>query len=432
FYTNLDPASDVLIAQYATAAKRLAEEADLPSLVSCDPLVTGALPCAREFVETFGKRVYRRPLTAEEVSGYEELASWQLERADFASTIRLLLETMLQSPQFLYHLPNGEGAYAVASRLSFLILQRAPDDALLEAAERGELDDAAGIEAHVRSMLASPEGQAALVRFHSELLGLDDLELLLQDATAAPGLDLALLSSMREETETFVARVLADGGNLMTLLTADYTYADASAAALYGAAVEGDAPQRIALDPAQRAGLLTQPSLMALHHSPVRRGLFINETLLCADIPPPPPSVDTIPPEPVAGLPPREQWLSHITDPACASCHELIDPLGFAFDHYDASGRWQDQKGGFPVDASGTVDLLSGKPGFEDAVGLAAILANSEQVQECIASHWVAYVLGRPLSDADRCLVEDAQARLSSSGFDIVELFVAITVGGTP
>ena len=434
FRQNLGVVSDVAVAQYADAASALADRAVAQRLGELSPC--GASPsepsaCLEEFIAEFGRRALRRPLLESEVAAYASLAKWQLGRGDFASAVRLTIETMLQSVHFLYHVVQREAdgrltPHSIATRLAFAVTRTTPDVQLLEAADANAFEDRAVVEAEVRRLLDSDAGRETLVSFHAQLLGLEQLEDLAGEGVTDQDYDAATLAAMRRETETFVHEVLQESGRLDELLTATHSYADPTVAALYGLPAPDLEWQRVELDPAQRAGFLTQPSAMALRRSPVRRGLFVDETLLCGKIPPPPPSVDTTPPEPIEGVPPRERWLAHVTDPACAGCHQLLDPVGFAFDHYDAFGRWQDQKGGYPVDASGTVELIEGAPAFGDAVELAALLAQSDELHECMSQQWLAFALGRPRDPLDACLEDESYVAFQASGFDVRELFVSI------
>jgi hypothetical protein len=212
--------------------------------------------------------------------------------------------------------------------------------------------------------------------------------------------------------------VVADeGGTLTDLLSVSHSFVDERLAGLYGTDItaqetpDGDGVRRVEFDPDRRAGILTQPGLLATHASPtesslVLRGKFIRERLLCGTIAPPPGDVDTDLPPPSPDLSPRERWEEHLTDPTCASCHLLMDPLGFAFEHYDAIGRWRDQIGPWNVDAAGELTGTDVDGPFDGPVELSAKLARSQIAADCFVRQWMLYAFARNLGD-DRDLVDD-------------------------
>jgi hypothetical protein len=281
-------------------------------------------------------------------------------------------------------------------------------------------------------MLEDPRARAALANFNGQWLRLDDLDRLDKDPSAYPEFEAALAASMKAETLALLEDVVFDGaGDLDTMLTADYGFADAALGELYGVSVAGDGLQRVDLDPTQRAGLLTQASVLALtgkpnQSSPVLRGKFVRARLLCEELPEPPPDVDTTPPTVDSDVTTRERFDQHSADPACASCHQLIDPIGFGLEHYDGIGRWRATDGGQPVDASGeVVGMQNGT--FDGAIELSEMLAGSEQVRTCFVETWFTYAHGRAPVEDDACTTDELAQAFDTSSRDVKSLLLALT-----
>jgi hypothetical protein len=272
--------------------------------------------------------------------------------------------------------------------------------------------------------------------FSDQWLGLDGLATADKDPKAYPSYTPQLKVTWKAETMAFVTDVILDhGGDLATLLTAPYTMMNADVAAFYGitGGPTGTDFVHVDLDPTQRAGLLTQPSVLAVtahadQTSPVRRGKFVRERLLCEQIAPPPPNVKAVPPAVDPGATTRQRFSQHDTDPFCASCHHLMDPVGFGFEHYDPLGLWRDTDQGLPIDASGLVSDSKDVNGpFDGAVSLAQKLSTSEEVRSCLVTQWFTYGQGRSISTADTCSIGKLQAAFAAGSYDVKELMVALT-----
>ena len=220
-----------------------------------------------------------------------------------------------------------------------------------------------------------------------------------------------------------------------TLLTAPYTMMNADVAAFYGISggPTGSAFVHVDLDPTQRAGLVTQPSILAVtahadQTSPVLRGKFVRERLLCEPIAPPPPNVKAVPPVVDSTATTRQRYSEHESNPYCASCHHLMDPIGFGLEHYDPLGLWRSTDQGQPVDASGQItDSKDANGPFDGAVALAQRLSTSEEVRECVVSQWFTYAQARPAASDDTCTMGSLQTAFAAAGYDIKELLVALT-----
>jgi hypothetical protein len=438
----------LLAEQYQTAAEAIAARAvrDLPGLLGCDPAAAGEDTCAARFIRSFGKRAFRRPLDHGQVERLSSLYAWGRERYDFAASIELVVEAALQSPSFLYRVefgmpePSAPGVVALdphetASRLSYLLWASMPDAELFAAADAGRLRTAREIEAQARRLLGDPRARAAVANFHRQWLGLDGLDGLAKDTDIYPAYHNTLRPLWKTETLRFLERVVFDeGGGLGAMFTAPYSMMNADLAAFYGVAgPTGDAFERVPLDPAQRGGFLTQAGVLARYaksnqSSPVQRGKFVRTRLLCQPLPPPPNDMAIRPPVIDAHATTREKFREHSEDPGCAQCHELMDPIGFGFEHYDAIGAWRDLDHGLPVDASGLVRATQDADGpFDGAMELGARLAGSEGVRACVTTQWFRFAHGRGEGPEDACSLTELRAAFAAAGHDVRELLVALT-----
>jgi Protein of unknown function (DUF1592)/Protein of unknown function (DUF1588)/Protein of unknown function (DUF1595)/Protein of unknown function (DUF1585)/Protein of unknown function (DUF1587) len=434
------PVSDLQVEQYMAAAEELAVWSieDIGALLPCDPVADGEDACATQLIAELAPRAYRRPLTADELTGLQGVYQDGVAQGDFANGIRLVVQGLLQSPWFLYHVEFGEddGAsgelvaltdHELAARLSFFLWDSMPDDALFAAAQAG-LDDDAALTEQVDRMLADPRARDGVAHFHLQWLGVDEVDKVEKTAEYFPSFDSTLASAMLQETADFSSYVVLDGdGMLSTLLTASYTLStDADLLALYGVTVPADhvAGEPIPLPADQRSGLLTQASVMTKHAhvnqtSPVHRGKLVRENLLCQPLLPPPPDVDTVPPTPDPDATTRERFEQHRTDPSCSGCHGLIDPLGFAFEHYDGIGAWRAIEAGAPVDASGEITVTDVDREIDGALEMGAAFAESTTVQECVARQWFRFAFGRSETEQDACSTDTLDADFAASGGDV-------------
>jgi hypothetical protein len=439
--------SELVAEQYLAVAEDVARRAsaDLPALLGCDP-ATGEDACVASFIERFSARAWRRPLGDDEQTRLMTVFTSSRDQWGTRVAVELVLEVMLQSPHFLYRvelLPSGAAAgeiarldgYQLASRLSYMLWSTMPDDALFAAADAGELDTDEGVGAYARRMLDDPRADTVLLRFFDEWMLLSELEGLAKDTEVYPDWRPEIADLFRDETHAFIHEVWQnEGASLETLLTADFTMVNAELAEFYGMTAPAGAEYvRVPVDPTRRAGLLTHGSFLAGHSkvhetSPIHRGMFVRAGLLCGDVPPPPPGIDPIAPDPDPSLTLRERLEEHRSDPVCASCHALLDPIGFGFENFDSTGRWRDQEAGRAVDASGFLEDTDVDGEFVGAVELAHRLAGSEQVSDCMVRQWFRYGYGRTESIRDdTCSLEQLEDTFDSSGGDLRELVVALT-----
>jgi hypothetical protein len=445
----LTQAAPAAVEQYRTAAETLAGTAvkNLTKLVTCQPGTTTSSEetCAQTFISTFGARAFRRPLAADESAGL--LAVFRSVRAvgDFTLGIQGVVAAMLQSPNFLYRVERPPasaapgtvvalGPYDLASRLSYFLLDTMPDEALFTAASAGRLSTPADLEREARRLLQDPRARDAAAEFFRQWLLLSKLDAQTKDAKLYPEYNDTLRAAMRDETLRFATSTLFDGdGRFETLLTSTRATVNAALAKIYGvAAPAGTGFGPVDLDPRQRSGLLTHASILALTAnddttSPVRRGKFVLDQLLCQSPPAPPPNVDTTFPAAVPGQTVRERFATHTTNAACASCHAYIDPIGFGFENYDPIGRYRTTDGGKAVDTSGQIKGTRDINGpFNGAVELGRKLVASPQARECMAKQWFAFSQGRPDEAGDAASMREIVDGFERSGANVRELVVAL------
>jgi hypothetical protein len=443
------PVSRLLVEQYGQAAEQMATAAlpRIDALVACDRVALGDAACASHFVGTFGLRAYRRPLRADEQARFESMYAAAATRSGFAHAIQLVIQAMLQSPNFLYHSEFGVdsaaagttmalGAYELASRLSYFLWNTMPDDRLLEAGRTGALDTPTGLLAEAKRLLDDAHAPQAIASFHLQWLDLrDKLDDLQKDTAIYPTFNPAMVDAMRTETTTFADYVIRQGdGRLQTLLTAPFSFAAAPLRPVYGlsAAAQGDTSSPVYLDPSQRAGLLTQAAFLATHahpdqSSPVQRGVTIRRNVLCEALPDPPPNVNPTPPALDPKATTRERFAQHTTDASCAGCHSLIDGIGLGFENYDGIGSFRTTENGLAIDATGQILGTSDLNGaFAGAVELAGKLAHSEEVQECVSRQWFRFAMGRLEAAGDECSLEVASTAFQRSDFNVKDLLLAV------
>jgi hypothetical protein len=395
--------------------------------------------CAVAFVEDLGRQLHRRPLSAEQTEAYVALYDAASAGGDgFGAAIAWMVEAMLQSPHFLYRVEIPEGTatrvtgYEMASRLSYTFWQSPPDEALLSAAEAGELETDAGIEEQARRLLSS--GRALRVyEFFEQWLDLDELTVLDRDPELYPGLPSHLPALLRAENRAFVEGLLQRGdGTLSELLTAEYTYTNGALAQHY----ELDGPDGNAFErtPAPgRRGILTQGMLAvqdaSTRTSIVRRGLKLRTDFLCQTVPAPPDDVDLTLDGIGAELSQVERLALHRQNASCAGCHRLMDPLGVAFENFDAVGRFRAQdEYGAPVDSNGEFFLTMDVDGPIDSVSAVALaLASSREMEQCYLMQNFRFFFGREAKAEDLCSQAQLTEHFQASGQGLADLFIGLT-----
>jgi hypothetical protein len=435
---------------YQDAADKVASTVtgDETMMTALAPCATGAdkRTCARAFVTTFGARAYRAPITdAADIDRH--LAVFEVGIAtSYQYGIELTLSAMLQSPRFLYVVEVGTSekvaadaiklsGYELAARLSYGLWNTAPDARLTMAAASGMLATKEGVAAQLPWMLADPKGQTAVRRFVEEWIRLSDVTTATKDVTLYPQWDSSTLpTSMVGQARAFFDDVLGgQGGKLGALLTSPRLFANRDLAPYYGTTSTAMTFQAVQPTTAGGApsGLLTLPALLATlakpdASSPIYRGKFVREQLLCQQLPPPPPNVPK-PPDVQAGVSTRERFRQHETDAACSTCHAMIDPIGFGFENYDAVGRYRTTDNGQPVDASGQIIGSQDVDGtFNGVAELGKKLAGSQQVQDCVARQWFRFMMSRFEQDADGCSLADVLTKFRAVDGSLTSLPAAL------
>jgi mono/diheme cytochrome c family protein len=429
-----------LVAAQSVAAKVKAQPARFAPCL-------GAADCPEQFLGDFGRRAFRRPLTPDEISRYATL--WRAQPTD-ADGLDATVSALLVSPGFLYRSELGEETspgvfrltpWETAGALSYAFWATMPDDALFEAAATGGLDTPIGIAAQAERLLADPRAREQIGAFALQWLGVEGLSTREKRPDLFPTWSPALAESMLEETRRFVvAAVFEDDARFASLLTGTHTFVDARLAALYGLAGDYGATFERAdvsgLAGGARAGVLGHASMLATtahsdQTSPIRRGLFVRERLLCTVFGTPPADAGGVPDvDPQATT--RERFRQHTAEERCAACHRYIDDLGFGFEQFDAVGAFRETEAGRPIDHRGNLNdvegLGTGTDGpYETLPALGALLAESERAEACFATQVWRFHRGRLEAPADTCELEEVQATFRASGGDVRALLVALT-----
>jgi hypothetical protein len=442
--TDADALMTVSFKLATTAGQKLAQ------LMPGVPIPTdaaGQANWAQQFITTFGKRAYRRPVLPAEAADlftlYQAQLAAPISAPDFPTAMTAVIAGMLMSPAFLYRWELGPekpivqsnlirfNQYELASRLSYWLWASMPDDALLSAADAGQLATDDQIEQQIRRMLADPKAADGMLDFHIQWLKLTDLPTLTKTAASfTPD----LISSMLGETQRFTMSVMGPQGDgkLQTLLTSPNSFVDGNLAKLYGVPnVTGTNFVPVKLDATQRAGILTQGSFLASRsnpdeQNPILVGVNILRRLFCMDIQKPTNIV--VPPVTAAapGTTIRSRYDIHGMNTCATQCHSLIDPPGFAFLTYDQTGAWMATDAGKPVDASGSFNLAGNTFTFKNAVDLVGELAQNQTVQDCMASMQLRYLNRRLEADGDTTSLSTSRKAFSAASDDVRELIVAL------
>jgi hypothetical protein len=427
--------------QYLDAAEKIASDTvanRLSRVLTCDPATAGEQACATTFISSFGTKAFRRPVDADQTTAL--MSIWQVGRdtgGDFKSGVEAVIAAVLQMPEFLYRFelspPTGGNklvaldGWDMASRLSYLLWNSGPDDALIAAAQAGKLHTAADLSAQVMRMLGQPRAKEMVLRFHDQWLQVSGIGALEKDPMQYPKFSPAVATAMQQEVRALVDAVVFQGdGKIGGLFTTPYTFANDVLGKFYG--INGLGPtfgrvDQTMLGMRPAAGILTAGGLLAAHAdrnntSPTKRGIFVREALLCEGLPPPPPNANIMPPVTKPNQTRRQAMINHVTDPTCAACHIVMDQIGFGFEGFDASGAWRTIENGQAVDASGMIVGSDVAGNFNGPVELGAKLAGSEEAVSCAATQWFRFAFGRNSGDTsgDKCAVTQLHDALKQGG----------------
>ncbi len=437
--------------EFQRTAEALANQVVSPEyrdfLVPCRPARKDAADkdCATQFVSSVGRLLHRRPLEpGVQADVVREAGEAATELKDFYRGLAVALEGLLVSPDMLFIVDRTEpdparpgqrrlDAYSIASRLSFFLWNAAPDDALLTAAERGELHDPAGRAKAVERMLASERLETGVRAFFDDMLAFDELTVLAKDPGIYPAFTGVTIADSREQTlRTIVDLLVTQERDYRDLFTSRETFISPALGILDGVtAPPGWTRYEMPAD-GPRAGLLTHVSFLAGHahpgrSSPTLRGKALRELLLCQVVPRPPPDVDfSLFEDPASSLhTARERLNAHQANPICAGCHKVTDPIGLALENFDGAGRYRDNERGAPIDASGALDGKS----FSDAAELGAVLRDNPALTACLVKRMYSYGIGGPAPKADdKGMLPFLRERFAENGYRVPSLMRTIAL----
>ena len=442
--TSLPHLRDLIVSgPYNTTG--ISETATRSKIFSCRPTVPSEeLECAREIVSRLGSEAYRRPLSDNDISGLMNFYSAGSARGGFEGGVRRALEAILASPHFVFRFERepenkdpGEtyrlSDVDLASRLSFFLWGTPPDAELLEIAAEGDLSDKE-LERQTRRMLADPRSEALGTRFAGLWLRLQDLYKNRPDPNFYPNFDENLADAMRRETELFFYNLVREDKSFLEFFSADYTFVNERLARHYGIpGVSGNHFRRVTYSDDRRRGLLGQGSVLVLtsmanRTSPVLRGKWVMEVLLGTPPPPPPPGVPDLDETGTVSdgkfLTTRERMELHRENPACSSCHSLMDPIGLALDNYDVTGRWRLRENGNPIDTRG--DFYDGTPVSTPAELVDALLGRPIPLVRNFTENLMAYALGRRVEYYDQPVVREISRNAEKSDYRMSSFILGI------
>lgn len=431
--------SALLVDQYMNAAEDIANEVVGQRLDDILPCEFGDrnLNCAEDFLMEYGTRIFRRPLSSDEMGIYLGLFDDVYCEEGFSEAIKWTIAALLQSPHFLYRAELGTkdesnfvlSSWEIATELSYLIWQTTPDTELLAMAQSDELHDRSVVLQKAQEMLSDPRAAQTVVAMSEQWFSLDLLPIVAREGEYN-ALTPEIRSDMGLEIQKLMHQSFSENVGFSELMQAQHSYMSPELAAYYGVAngsgeADSDGFQRVDLSGEERyGGLLTQGALLTVHalpttSSPIHRGLLVRERFLCQELPPPPANLDTSPPAMDESMSTRQRYEVHTTESACSSCHNLIDSIGFGFENYDGIGRWRDMDGVHTVDASGAVSSIDDNDHlFEGVSELSSILADSDQVGQCYVQQWFTYGFGEGDMEEENlyCAVQQASEHYQTEG----------------
>ena len=435
-----------------SVAAQVVSEPHRSTLVPCKPAALTDIDdaCTSQFVAKAGRMLYRRPLTESEVKGQVAVADAATKKLkSFYSGLEMALAGMLEAPEFLFRQqtveadPDHRGqyrldAYSKASQLSFLLWDSTPDRMLLAAAENGELNSQKGLTKQVDRLLASPRVEAGVRAFFTDMLGFEDFTTLSKDAAIYPKFTPEVARDAREQTlRTLVDHLVTRKGDYRDIFTTRRTFLTPMLAAVYSlplaagadapnGAVDNWVPYEYGDGDPRGTGILTEVSFVALHShpgrsSPTLRGKALREVLLCQKVPDPPGNVNfTVVQE--TNNPKykttRDRVTAHRTDPTCAGCHKLIDPMGLAMENFDSAGGYRKTENGAQIDSSGELDGMK----FTDATGLGKAMHDNPAAPACLVNRLYSYSAGRPAVKGESEFVRYLEKGFAADGYRVPDL----------
>lgn len=403
---------------------------------------------AANVARNLARRAYRRPPSDDEVETLLKVFDLaQEQKMSYAASLRLVLKAILISPQFLFITPTQTGQtgkpivplddYQLASRLSYFLWSTMPDAELTATADAGALHEPSVLRAQVKRMLGNPRARALFDGFGAQWLGLGDLRNKTFDAEKFPEMTPAVRPAMYDEARLFFESIVRENRSVTSFVDADYTFLNEALAPFYGLeqSVRGTEMRRVTLADRNRGGILGMPGVLAVtslpeRTSPVKRGVWVLEQVLGQHVPPAPanvPSLEKQDRRKVADLTLRQRTELHRTNPVCANCHKILDPIGFGLENFDAIGRWRDRDdSGAPIDAAG--ELPGGKR-FASPKDLKAIVAGrKDELARNLVRKLLAYALCRQLEAYDEIVVDRIVETIAADGYRIQPLITEIVI----
>lgn len=427
------------------AAVIVGNQAALDKIAPCAAGATGttATDCAKNMVQKFGAKAYRAPVTdAADIDRHVKLFSTGATTS-YAHGIEMLLQGMLQSPRFLYRVEIGTtekvsatavklAPYEVAARLSYTLWDSPPNDQLNQAVAAGSLASKEGVAQQLSWMLQDPRGVKLVNRFLAAWTHVGNVDNLVKNPDTYPQFQSASFrQSLKDQAAAFFDDLLnKQGGKLDALFKSPTAFYNKDLGSYYG--VTGtDMFQSVQKTDGTVSGILTLPAMLAVQgkpneSSPIYRGRFVREALLCQQLPSPPANIPAAP-EVTPGVSTRERLAEHEVNATCAGCHQLLDPIGFGFENFDTLGRYRTEDGGKPVDASGKLVSTRDIDGpFNGVAELANKLASSSEVKECVARQWFRFAINRFEQPLDGCSMKSVMDSFDAAGQDLKSLPQAI------
>lgn len=426
--------------QYLSVARSIADQVvegkARDALIGCARVDVG---CATAFIKQRGRQLFRRPLTADEISTYAGVFDAAVKQdGDTDKALRLSLVGMLMSPEFLFRIEKAESdpadaktyrldGYSAASRISFLLWDAGPDAELLQAAGSGELGTEAGLQKQVQRMIASPRLADGVRAFFTDMLFFEAFDTLTKDATTYPQFSQAVADSAREETMRFlVDHLVTRGGDYRDIFTARDTVINRTLAAVYNVPYASDQPWASYRFPeaAERSGILTQITFLSLFShpggsSPTIRGVKLHEIFLCIHTPDPPPDVDFSKVQAMATGTVRTRLIDHMTNPGCSSCHRVSDPAGLTLERFDGLGQYRVAENGVPIDVSADI----GGAKFSGAQGLGQYMHDQPLTSSCVVRKVNAYGVGKAAAPGDMAYLNAQTEAFARGGYRMVDLY---------
>jgi hypothetical protein len=445
FLNNLSPLQSE---QYLEIANEVLNQSDVQKRLFSKPPADGAdlRAEAEKVAESLARKAYRRPPSQDEIAVLLQVFDLAREnQLDYADALRLMTKAILVSPQFLFITPAQEiesdrrivplDDYQLASRLSYLLWSTMPDAELFELADQGKLHESKNLQAQVKRMIADPRSRALFDGFGAQWLGLGDLETKTFDLEKFPQMTSEMRLAMVEEARLLFEDILRENKSVVRFVDSDFTFLNGTLATIYGLekSVSGAEMRKVPLTDANRGGILGMPGILATtsfpnRTSPVNRGVFVLERVLGEHIAPPPPNVPTLEKQDqktVANLTLRQRTELHQSNPSCANCHKVLDPIGFGLENFDAIGRWrtQDDSGG-AIDSSG--ELPSGEHFTTPRELKVIIAARKDDLARNLTEKLLAYALCRQLEGHDEIVVDQLMETIAKDGYRMQSLISEI------